>query len=137
MDQQNETTGGEQTDTQSTPAQAAPQASVNDGVSEHKLWAILGYILPFLFFVPMVNDSSKHNAFARFHANQQLSLLVICLGLYIVSNMFLGMMFFVIMPLINLAMLVLVIMGIIHAAKGEMKPLPAIGGIILLDKIFK
>ncbi|MFM2381389.1 MAG: hypothetical protein RLZZ76_156 [Candidatus Parcubacteria bacterium] len=142
MDQQNETMGGTQTEaTQSAaPVTAVPQASTNDGVSEHKLWAIVGYILPFLFFIPMLDEKSKHNAFARFHANQQLTLLAIGLGIYVVSNILLGMFMmglFFIMPLINLALLVLVVLGVIHAAQGEMKELPVVGGIKLLDKVFR
>jgi uncharacterized membrane protein len=142
MDQQNETVGGEQAQaTQSTtPVTTAPQASTNDGVSEHKLWAIVGYILPFLFFVPMLDAKSKNNAFVRFHAEQQLALLVVFLGLYILMSVVMGAFFyglFFIMPLIQLAGIVLMVLGIIHAAQGEMKELPVIGGIKLLDKVFK
>jgi uncharacterized membrane protein len=111
-----------------TTAPAAEPAK--DDISEQKLFAILGYILPFLFFLPLVMDSSKHSAFARFHANQQLILLLIIAGVYILSNflmmiLFVGLVF--IMPLINLAILALAIIGIINAAKGEMKELPFVG----------
>ncbi len=138
MDQQNETTGGEQTSAPQAPVTPAPVA--NDGVSEHKLWAIVGYILPFLFFIPMLDEKAKHNAFARFHAEQQLALLAVCLGVYVLANVIMGMFFyglFFLMPLINLAIIVLAVLGIIHAAQGEMKQLPIIGGIKLLDKVFK
>lgn len=136
-------------------SQSAPQAQVpvapaaepmvatqqgSDDVSEHKLYAILGYILPFLFFLPLVQDSSKKNTFARFHANQQLILLVICIGLYLLSNIFYIILMsgaYVIMPLLNLAILVLVIMGIINAAQGQMKELPVVGKFKLIDKMFK
>jgi uncharacterized membrane protein len=144
MDQQNESTSGEQVGAQAAqntaPVAQAPQAATNDGVSDHKLWAIVGYIFPFLFFIPMLDEKAKHNAFARFHANQQLTLLALGLGAYVLSNILLGMFMmglFFIMPLINLALLVLVILGIIHAAQGEMKALPLVGGINLLDKLFK
>ncbi len=126
--------------TTSTPVTPAPAAANNDGVSEHKLWAIVGYILPFLFFIPMLDEKAKHNAFARFHAEQQLALLAVCLGVYVLVNVIMGMFFyglFFLMPLINLAIIVLAVLGIIHAAQGEMKPLPIIGGIKLLDKVFK
>lgn len=119
---------------------SAPASTHNtDDVSDHKLFAILGYILPFLFFIPMVNDTSKNNAFARFHANQQLILLVIWVGFYILSNVFymvLGFLLFIIWPIVNIALLVLVIMGIIHAAQGEMKALPLVGHFNILDKVF-
>ncbi len=144
MDQQNDTMVGGQTNAQdvqnAAPVTQVPQATANDGVSEHKLWAIVGYILPFLFFIPMLDEKSKNNAFARFHANQQLTLLVIGLGVYVVTNILLGMFMFglfFIMPIINIALLVLVVLGVIHAAQGEMKELPVVGKISLLGKIFK
>lgn len=125
----------EQSTTSTTPA----AATSNSEVADHKLFAILGYILPFLFFVPMVQDSSKHNAFARFHADQQLSLLVVGIGIYVLGQMVYSMayMLFVFIPLINLGLLVLAIMGVIHAVNGEMKALPIIGGFKLLGKLFK
>lgn len=131
-------------DTQATPAApvapAAASTDAADTVSDHKLYAILGYILPFLFFLPMVQDSSKNNAFARFHANQQLTLLVIWTGVYVISHLFYSMLsmgVFFLMPIINLAILVLAILGIINAAQGEMKELPLVGKINLLNKLFK
>ena len=57
--------------------QAEATQTTNDGISDHKMYAILGYILPFLFFLPLLSESSKNNPFARFHANQQLILLII------------------------------------------------------------
>ena len=125
---------------ESTPVMSSATTAGSDDVSEHKLWAIVGYILPFLFFIPIINEKTKNNAFARFHANQQLTLLVICIGLYVLSNVFFAMLSFgafFIMPLVNLAILVLMIMGVIHAAQEEMKELPVVGGIKLLDKLFK
>lgn len=127
--------------TQAAPAQtSAPASNDTADVNDHKLFAILGYILPFLFFIPMVNDSSKNNPFARFHANQQLILLVIGVGFYILSNVFymtLGALSLILFPIANIAMLVLVVLGIINAAQGEMKELPLVGHFKLLDKVFK
>jgi uncharacterized membrane protein len=115
-----------------TPAAAA--ASTDD-LSDHKLYAILGYIIPFLFFLPLLQDSSKNNAFARFHANQQLLILIILVSFWALNNvlfMILYFIWFAIAPLISLAILVLVIIGVINAAKGEMKELPLIGKFRLL-----
>jgi uncharacterized membrane protein len=121
--------------------QASASTSSNDAdVNDHKLFAILGYILPFLFFIPMVNDTSKNNPFARFHANQQLILLVIGIGFYVLSNVFymtLGALSLILFPIANIAMLVLVVLGIINAAQGEMKELPLVGHFKLLYKVFK
>lgn len=111
--------------------------SLSDDVERHKTLAIIGYILPILFFLPFLSDEGKKSEFARFHANQHLILLIALVGLYFVHS-FLFAMFFVggyfIMNLINLAFLVLMIIGVINAAKGEMKELPLIGGFKLLNR---
>jgi len=122
------------------PAQAAAPAA-QDGVGDNKLFAILGYVLPFLFFVPLVMENSKNNTFARFHANQQLIVLILWIGVqFVLGNvlyMVLSMAAFALMPLLNLAILVLAIMGIISAAQGQMKELPVVGTFKLIDKMFK
>jgi len=108
---------------------------VIDDIKEYKLFAILGYLLPFLFFIPMLNDKSKHVPYVRFHANQQLTLLVIWVAVSIVSNMLFTILY-VFMPFVNIAMLVFVVLGIISAAQGTMKKMPLLGDIALLSKIF-
>ena len=111
--------------------QAEATQTTNDGISDHKMYAILGYILPFLFFLPLLSESSKNNPFARFHANQQLILLIILVAIHFVLNniifMVLGPIWYMFMPLLNLAVLVLVILGVINAAQGTMKELPVVG----------
>lgn len=57
--------------------------------SEHeknkfRVWAVLGYFLPILFFVPIVLDGNSK--FCKFHANQQLVWLVICIILGIAAS---------------------------------------------------
>lgn len=115
---------------------AQAQSEAKSDYSDHKLYAILGYILPFLFFIPLVNDSSKNNPFARFHANQQLILLILGLGVYMFVNPFLFMTFgyggYTLSSLLNVGIIVFVIMGVMHASKEEMKELPLIGGFKLL-----
>jgi len=119
-----------------TPTETAPSSDVGD----HKLYAILGYILPFLFFLPMVQDSSKNNAFARFHANQQLILLAVWLAVYVLTTVMYSMFMmgiYALTSLLNVGILVLAVIGIINAAQGEMKELPLVGKFKLLDKLFK
>jgi uncharacterized membrane protein len=90
--------------------------------------------------VPLI--AAKDSPFARYHTNQGLVLflawLVLSIGVYIVSMIFyiipgLG---YVLAQILNLAVLgaglALMIMGIMAAAKGEMKPLPIIGNITIL-----
>jgi len=111
--------------------------SLTDDVGDHKTLAIVGYILPILFFLPLLSEEGKKNAFARFHANQHLIFLIAIFGLYILHNILFTMFFmggFFIMQLINIAFLAFVIIGIINAAKGEMKELPLIGSFKILTK---
>jgi uncharacterized membrane protein len=120
---------------QQAPVETQNQTPQTSGGGDHKLWAIIGYILPFLFFIPMLDEKAKHDTYVRFHAEQQLALLVVGLGVFVAMSFIGGFMFFI-APLCNLALLVFAILGIISAAKGEMKELPLIGGIKLLDKVF-
>lgn len=115
--------------TQNMGGQSA-QASAADDVSDHKIFAILGYIIPILFFIPLLQDSSKNNAFAKFHANQQLILLICWLGVYVIGRVLLMVFFglmYLLMPLLQLVLLVVAIIGIVNAAQGTMKELPVIG----------
>ncbi len=137
MDQENLAT---QENVPNTAVEAPTIQKEATDVSEHKLFAILGYILPFLFFIPMLNEASKNNAYVRTHADQQLTLLVLSLAWFVVSK-FLFVMMYALMytfgAIFNIAMLVLVVIGIINAAKGETKKLPIVGQISLIGHLFK
>lgn len=104
---------------------AAPQADKADA-EKNKAMAIIGYIIPILFFVPLVSDA-KNSPFAKFHANQQLILLIAAIAVNIVGGMIPILGWFIIWPIGTILILVLAIMGLINAAKGEMKRLPVIG----------
>lgn len=122
-----------QPEQQATPE---PQPMMNDetpkkdnaGVDNHKAMAIIGYIIPILFFIPLLSDESKNNSFAKFHANQQLILLIAAVLVNILGSIIPVLGWFIILPLGSIFLIVVAIMGIVHAAKGEMKKLPAIGG---------
>lgn len=118
-------------DEQMNQPPVAPMPGGQSDVEKNKVMAIVGYIIPILFFVPLVTDA-KNSPFAKFHANQQLLLLIGWAVINIVGGMipFLG--WFIIVPFGNIFLLILMIMGIIHAAKGEMKALPLIGGIKII-----
>lgn len=71
----NQTTGaapGAQTGSSQTPGATTAAQPVGD-TSNAKVFAIIGYVLPFLFFLPLVMDDLKQNPFSRYHANQSLS----------------------------------------------------------------
>lgn len=110
------------------PVEAKP---VNKDVEDNKAMAIVGYILPILFFVPLLSDA-KNSPFAKFHANQQLNLLLAAIAVNIVGTVIPLLGWFIILPIGSLLLLVLAIMGVINGAKGEMKKLPMIGGFSLI-----
>jgi uncharacterized membrane protein len=113
------------------PAQpAAPQGNQSDA-EKNKPMAIIGYILPILFFIPLVTEA-KNSVFAKFHANQQLNLFLAAIAVNIVGSIIPIIGWFIILPLGSIALIVIAIMGIINAAKGEMKKLPLIGGFELI-----
>lgn len=108
------------------PAAAQP---TNDN-SQYCTFAILGYILPFLFFLPLLDDKTKHVPYVRFHANQQLIPLVIVLALYVLhSILFLVLMSlgYLVAQFFNLTILALAIYGAYNAYLGKMKELPFVG----------
>jgi uncharacterized membrane protein len=95
-------------------------------VQANKVMAILAYII---FFIPLL--AAKDSPFAKYHANQGLVLFLIAVGANIVLGI-IPIIGWVLLPLANIAVFVLAIIGIINAANGHKKPLPLIGGITLL-----
>lgn len=86
-----------------------------------KLFAILGYIFPILFFIPLLNE--KRSDFATFHSNQNLVVLIS----YVICG---------IIPIVgwiaSVFVFVCVVLGIISAAKGETKEMPLLGRIKII-----
>lgn len=118
----------EQQNQQTNQEQPAAEPKIdNADVEKNKPMAIIGYILPILFFIPLISDA-KNSKFAKFHANQQLILLIAAIAVNVVGTIIPILGWFIILPFGSIALLVFAIMGLINAAKGEMKPLPAIGG---------
>jgi uncharacterized membrane protein len=112
---------------QNQPQQTAPetQKDPSEDAENNKALGIVGYIIPILFFLPLISDA-KDSPFAKFHANQQLVLLITCFAVSILGGIIPFMRWFA--PLGSIFCLVLAIMGVINASKGEMKELPLIGG---------
>ncbi|NTW13665.1 MAG: DUF4870 domain-containing protein [Candidatus Moranbacteria bacterium] len=120
-----------QTETTEAPkaAPVAPKADSSD-VEQNKVMAIVGYIVPILFFVPMLAE--KKSPFGMYHAKQQLNLLLAGIAVNVVGTIIPILGWFIILPLGSIALIVLMIMGVINASKGELKQLPVIGGIQII-----
>ena len=89
---------------------------------KNTLMAILAYIGPLVIVSYIIG---KDDAFVKFHIKQGLVLLVVEVAMW-----FLGSLLWFIWPvisLINFAVLVLAVIGIINAAQGKEKELPLVG----------
>jgi uncharacterized membrane protein len=99
----------------------------SEDIEKNKAVAILAYIL---FFVPLL--AARESKFAMYHANQGLVLFLAAVIVNVLGSVIPFIGWFVILPLGNLAVVVLVVLGIINVCKGEAKPLPLLGGIKIL-----
>jgi uncharacterized membrane protein len=105
----------------------------NGGADNTKAIGIVGYLIPILFFLPMVMDM-KDNDFAMYHANQQLNLLLFWIVGNLVSSVLTVVIIgFLLWPLVSIFGIIVMVMGIINVVNQEKKPLPLIGGISLLN----
>ena len=116
---------------QNQPQQPAPesQKASSEDAEKNKAMGMVGYIIPILFFLPLISDA-KDSPFAKFHANQQLVLLITWVAVSFLGGIIPFLIWFV--PFGSIFCLVLMVMGIINASKGEMKELPLIGGISII-----
>ena len=83
--------------------------------------AIVAYIL---FFIPLLTEA-KDDPFVKYHVKQGIVLLIIWVACGFFSRV--PVIGWSLAPFLNLALFVLMIIGILSAAKGEEKPLPLIG----------
>ena len=111
-------------------------------VEKNKVLAIVGYIFPILFFIPLVTEA-KNSAYAKFHSNQQLILLIFGFAGGIVMSVIMAILALIpvlralmglVLPVFWLACLGLAIIGILNAVNGGAKKLPVIGGLATLIK---
>lgn len=77
-----------------------------------------------IFFIPLLTDA-KNDPFVKFHVKQGLVLFIS----WIISGIvgIIPIIGWILAPLMSLALLILLIIGILNAAKGEQKELPIIG----------
>lgn len=106
-----------------------PSTGNSSDASQHKALAILGYIIPILFFIPLVTDA-KNSPFAKFHANQQLNLLIYWVAINVIAIIpILGWLIYMVGIIAGFAFL---IMGVMNAANERQKELPLIGKFSLI-----
>ena len=94
------------------------------------IFSVLGYIIPILFFIPLLDEKTKSVPAVKFHANQQLIILILFIVLQFLHMsilMMLGSLGYLLMNVANLAIFALAIYGALSAHRGQMKELPLIG----------
>ena len=101
------------------------EAMAND-VSQDKVFGVLAY-LGFLWLIPFFMRRDKQ--FVRFHLNQALILLICQAIIYVLTFVSKAISFNIggYISILNFALGILSIVGIVHAIKGEEKELPLIG----------
>lgn len=111
----------EQNTQQSQPQQPAANQQKKE---KNTAMAIIAYII---FFIPLLTDAKK-DPFVKYHVKQGLVLFICSILVGIVAKIFvLSIIGTIIVPLLNLGLLILLIIGIINATNGVEKPLPFIG----------
>ena len=101
-----------------------PNQSTPVGQNKNIAMAIVAYII---FFIPLLTESKK-DPFVKFHVKQGLVLFIASIVVGIIhSALFYAWMFMWIGQLLNLAVFILFIIGIINAANGKEEKLPIIG----------
>ena len=105
----------------STPKDAPAAECDPEDAKANKLMAILAY-LGILVLIPLF--AAKESKFARFHTNQGLILLIISVVIYFIGRI---SALSTLAWLLNAAVFILAVIGIINAVKGETKELPLVG----------
>lgn len=106
----------DETKQKNQPQTPSPASQKNTGM------AIFAYIL---FFIPLLTGA-KNDPFVKYHIKQGL---LVFIGWVVVSaiSWILPWQLGIVVTILNICVLVLMVIGIMNAAKGEQKPLPVIG----------
>lgn len=83
--------------------------------------AIVAYIL---FFIPLLTDA-KNDPFVKYHVKQGLSLFLVAVVIRIIA--YIPIVGWALVWPFNLLLVILFVIGVMHALNGEQKPLPVIG----------
>ena len=110
------------------------QFDPND-IASNKVMGVLAYLFV-LVLIPLF--AAKNSPFARFHANQGLILFVAELALWVISALLggipvLGTIITICVNILDVALFVLMILGIVNVVSGKAKDLPLIGKIRILS----
>lgn len=94
---------------------------------EETMWALLVYLLSIVGVIIVYFTDKKKNDFVMYHTKQSIALFIISVLISLVGGVIPVLGWFLIMPLGYLFVVILWVLGILNALKGERKPLPLIG----------
>ena len=107
------------------------QSSFDSGdVMKYQLQAVIPYLFPVLFFLPVISD--KNSAFCRFHANQQLIWLIVWVIFGIAATIigFIPFIGGIIKFVVWLALLAASVLLAIGAWQGKALKIPFVGDLL-------
>lgn len=107
-----------------TPAPQETTTNTPVHTDNSTLMGILSYLGP-LVFIPLITE--KENAFVRFHVRQGLVLFVIEAALWVLGSMLFIHFLWPLVSIINLACLILSIIGILNVINKKQVALPLVG----------
>jgi uncharacterized membrane protein len=98
-----------------------------EDINANKGMSVLAY---FIFFIPLLVESSKNSPYAKFHVNQGFLVFLVYIASVVIN--IIPILGWILSPILWIAGLVFLIMGVINALNGVGKELPLIGSITLI-----
>lgn len=93
----------------------------------------MGIVAYFIFFIPLLVESSKNSPYAKFHVNQGLLIVLAAIAVNVIGTLTTIILIgFLILPLGGIAVFILWVIGLMNAINGVAKPLPFIGQFTLI-----
>lgn len=105
------------------------QAISNEDIAKGKTIAILSYCTLLGWIIAIIMHQSEKTKYGAYHIRQALGLFIFTAGAAIVLLIITMIMWFLLflIPVLQLGVLAMIVIGIINAANGKVKPLPLIG----------
>ena len=111
---------------ENTKKEPTAPKSLDKDTEENKIWGVLAYIW---ILSVVVFATKKDSPFALYHAKQGLVIFALSVINTVVDWIIPSYFWYFVALIINLALLVLAIIGIVYALGGEKKEVPLIGQI--------
>ncbi|MBI5728670.1 MAG: hypothetical protein HY983_00285 [Candidatus Magasanikbacteria bacterium] len=105
--------------------QPLPAANVEGAVTQPPAGknTIMAFVAYILFFIPLLTES-KNDPFVKFHVKQSLGVLLLWVATLIIDRL---PFVWVATPFLQIAVVVLWIIGIVYALQGKQQALPLVG----------